>query len=149
MKRKYRPKTTNRNIIVFKPKLSPQKKHPINGKGNACCFVSNQEKKPAQLSFKSCWAKPLAVSRSIYGDLMVAVCFSNGWLCRNLTITVKFFADPLEHFPPATGRFSSTPNILHTAVSFSQKMNLYIYNPETNEYLLNILRHAAYSKRWQ
>jgi len=42
-----------------------------------------------------------------------------------------------------------TTNILHAAVSFSQKMNLYIYNKETNINLLKIVRHAAYSNRYQ
>jgi len=35
--------------------------------------------------------------------------------------------------------------ILHVAFSFYQKVNLYIFNPETNEHLLNMVRQTPYS----
>jgi len=50
---------------------------------------------------------------------MVCGLFYNGWFCRISTVKVKFFVNPFEHFPPATGRFGSIKNIMHAAVSFS------------------------------
>jgi len=38
-------------------------------------FVSNQEKKPAQMSFNSFWAKPLIVIRYVSVYLMMVGCF--------------------------------------------------------------------------
>ena len=41
-----------------------------------------------------------------------------------------------------------TTNIIHAAVSFSQKMICKFENIETKEKLLNIMRHASYSNRY-
>jgi len=55
--------------------MLPKTTHPINSAAIANCFVSNPEKKPVQLSFKSCWDKPLVVNRYLFRELMVVGCF--------------------------------------------------------------------------